>query len=89
MSTKSEVMTALNAAARSLADLGQAALAQEANTEELMGQGKSVSKTLGELVAAIGTLNDRLGHYLDNADTQGRRINELERKVRELSADAE
>jgi polyhydroxyalkanoate synthesis regulator phasin len=89
MSTKTEVMAALYAAKRSLAELGQAALVQETQTELILQQGQSASKTLGELMAKMGELTDRLGHYLDNADKQGGRINALERAVRELNADAE
>lgn len=84
MSHKEAVVTALATMNRSLAELEQAALVQEANTEIIVRQGQSTSTTLGELVAAVGTLNDRLGRYLDDSDRQGARINTLEREVREL-----
>jgi polyhydroxyalkanoate synthesis regulator phasin len=89
MSTKDDVTEALTKVSDSLTELEQAALEQATQTDIVIQQGQSVSKTLGELVSKMGELTDRLGHYLENADKQGGRINTLERKLRDLSADAE
>jgi hypothetical protein len=81
---KDELVAAFGAVHRSLAEIEGAALGTETQLDLLVGQGQSMTKTLGTLVAELGTLVDRMKHQLDNADRQGARINTLERDVREL-----
>jgi hypothetical protein len=81
---KDELVAAFGAVHRSLAEIEGAALGTEVQLEVLVGQGRSASTTLGELVKAIGELTSRLGHYLEDSDKQGGRIAKLERDVREL-----
>lgn len=91
---RSEVLYAAGVLNDSVRDVEQAILSMEEEfhrhsnqVELLIGQGQAVTKTLGELTAAVGQLVSRLGNYLEDADRQGARINALEREVRGLVGD--
>jgi methyl-accepting chemotaxis protein len=74
---KHEFLAALGTMNKSLSALEQSALESET-------QSQAIAQALSGLTSAVGQLNDRLGRYLDDADRQGARINDLERQVREL-----
>lgn len=81
----------------SLTELEGAALSEEENHAKhgrqldlLIGQGKGTTKTLGDLVAAIGDLTERLNAYLDeNASSGGlgARVTRLEGRVDRMASD--
>lgn len=82
----SGIRETLGAVHASLSTLEAAALTQETQSDLILKQGQSNGQELGKLTAAVGELVHRLGHYLEDANQQGSRLNTLEREVRELRA---
>lgn len=95
--TKSEVLYAVGVLNDSMRDVEQAVLGMEEEfhrhgqqVELLIGQGKAVTKTLGELAAAVGALTERLGIYIDEQGgngSLGARVTRLEGRVDRVERD--
>ncbi len=78
MSAKSEVLYAVGVLNDSMRDVEQAVLGMEEaysrherQLDLLLGQGQSVTKSLGELVAAVGMLTKTINDYIDEQGSDG------------------
>lgn len=84
MPNREEMLGAVRAVSESLRALEEIAISQDAQMTVLVGQGQSTSKAHGDIMAKLGEILQRLDSYLDDANRQGARINQLERDVRGL-----
>jgi hypothetical protein len=98
MSSKNEVLYSVGVLNDSLSAVEQAVLGMEEEFHRhgnqqalLIGQGQAVTKSIGELVAAVGAHTERLNSYLDEqggSGSLGARMTKLEGRVDRMGSHA-